>query len=104
MAQSKRSTRNRKPVRSRKAARPRSAEASSDASKPESTALAVRPATPERGFAARVRPAAPPPPLPTGRRAIFVDVENSSRAEHIGRVLDHLAIDRADRRVDLIAV
>jgi len=33
-----------------------------------------------------------------------VDVENSSRADHIGRVLDHLAIDRADRRVDLIAV
>jgi len=31
-------------------------------------------------------------------------VENSSRADHIGRVLDHLAIDRGDRRVDLIAV
>jgi hypothetical protein len=33
-----------------------------------------------------------------------VDVENSSRADHVGRVLDHLAIDRADRHVDLIAV
>jgi uncharacterized membrane protein YgcG len=64
----------------------------------------VRTATPERVFAGRVKPAAPPTPLPTGRRAIFVDVENSSRADHIGRVLDHLAIDRADRRVDLIAV
>jgi len=71
---------------------------------PETTALAVRTATPERAFAGRVKPAAAPAPLPTGRRAIFVDVENSSRADHIGRVLDHLAIDRADRRVDLIAV
>jgi hypothetical protein len=71
---------------------------------PDTAALAVRTATPERAFAGRVRPPAPPPPLPTGRRAIFVDVENSSRADHIGRVLDHLAIDRADRRVDLIAV
>src|SRR5258705_2453019 len=70
---------------------------------PETTALAVRTATPERAFAGRVKPAAAPAPLPTGRRAIFVDVENSSRADHIGRVLDHLAIDRADRRVDLIA-
>src|SRR5258705_4267143 len=71
---------------------------------PETTALPVRTATPERAFAGRVKPAAAPAPLPTGRRAIFVDVENSSRADHIGRVLDHLAIDRADRRVDLIAV
>ena len=71
---------------------------------PETTTLAVRTATPERVFAGRVRPPAPPSPLPTGRRAIFVDVENSSRADHIGRGLDHLAIDRADRRVDLIAV
>lgn len=71
---------------------------------PVENAVAVRTATPERAFAGRARPAAPPPPLPTGRRAIFVDVENSSRADHIGRVLDHLAIDRADRRVDLIAV
>ena len=33
-----------------------------------------------------------------------MDVENSSRADHVSRVLDHLAIDRQDRRVDLIAV
>jgi hypothetical protein len=64
----------------------------------------VRTATPERAFAARVKPPAPSPPLPAGRRAIFVDVENSSRADHVSRVLDHLAIDRQDRRVDLIAV
>jgi hypothetical protein len=107
MAKKKRPTRSRtrrpvaatttKPTRTRVAAPPAAAE-------PETTALAVRTATPERAFAGRVRPAAPPTPLPTGRRAIFVDVENSSRADHIGRVLDHLAIDRADRRVDLVAV
>jgi hypothetical protein len=64
----------------------------------------VRSATPERGFAKRGRPAPAPPPLPSARRAIFVDVENSSRAEHLSRVLDHLSIDRHDRRVELIAV
>jgi hypothetical protein len=87
-----------KPTQARAAAPPK------ETAEPEVTALAVRTATPERVFAGRVRPPGPPAPLPTGRRAIFVDVENSSRADHIGRVLDHLAIDRADRRVDLIAV
>lgn len=71
---------------------------------PPETLTAVPIATPERGFAGRVRPPAAPPPLPSGRRAIFVDVENSSRADHISRVLDHLSIDRRDRRVELIAV
>jgi hypothetical protein len=88
-----------KPTRTRVAAPPPAAPP-----EPETTALAVRTATPERAFAGRMQPPAPPRPLPTGRRAVFVDVENSSRADHIGRVLDHLAIDRADRRVDLIAV
>jgi hypothetical protein len=103
MAQTKRSSRNRKPPKTRKPARARAAAPPAATAEPE-TALAVRTATPERAFAGRVRPPAPPPPLPTGRRAIFVDVENSSRVEHVGRVLDHLAIDRTDRRVDLIAV
>ncbi len=89
-----------KPTRPRTAAAPTPAEAP----EPVSTLPAVRTATPERGFAARVKPPAPSPPLPAGRRAIFVDVENSSRADHVSRVLDHLAIDRQDRRVDLIAV
>ena len=108
MAKKKRPTpsRSRKPVKTKpsKPTRTRVAAPPADPPEPETTALAVRTATPERVFAGRVQPAAPPPPLPTGRRAIFVDVENSSRADHIGRVLDHLAIDRADRRVDLIAV
>jgi hypothetical protein len=108
MAKKKRPTpsRTRKRVTTKAAepTRTRAATPPKEPVEPETTALAVRAATPERAFAGRVRPAAPPPPLPTGRRAIFVDVENSSRADHIGRVLDHLAIDRADRRVDLIAV
>jgi len=107
MAKKKRPTpsRTRKPVKTtRKSTKTRAAPPPKETVAPETTALAVRTATPERVFAGRVRPPAPPPPLPTGRRAIFVDVENSSRADHIGRVLDHLAIDRADRRVDLIAV
>jgi hypothetical protein len=104
MAQTKHSSRNRKVSRVRKPARVRPAAPAEATPEPEATALAVRTATPERAFAGRVRPPVPPAPPPAGRRAIFVDVENSSRAEHVGRVLDHLAIDRADRRVDLIAV
>jgi hypothetical protein len=100
--QTKKPTRNPapKPTRPRTAAAPTPAEAP----EPESTLPAVRTATPERAFVARFKPPAPSPPLPSGRRAIFVDVENSSRADHVSRVLDHLAIDRQDRRVDLIAV
>ena len=108
MAKKKRSTpsRARTPVKRKtnKPTRHRAATPPAQPAEPETTALAVRTATPERAFAGRVRPTPPPVPLPTGRRAIFVDVENSSRADHIGRVLDHLAINRADRRVDLIAV
>jgi len=89
-----------------KPARPRAAAAPApvEAPEPESMLPAVRTSTPERGFSARFKPPAPSPALPAGRRAIFVDVENSSRADHVSRVLDHLAIDRQDRRVDLIAV
>ena len=109
MAQPKRAAKQtKKPTRkpAPKPTRPRAAAAPTPAEAPEpvSTLPAVRTATPERGFAARVKPPAPSPPLPAGRRAIFVDVENSSRADHVSRVLDHLAIDRQDRRVDLIAV
>ncbi len=61
-------------------------------------------ATPEVTFAGRVPAAEPERPLPATRRAIFLDVENSSRAEHISRVIDHLAIDRMGRRTEFVAV
>ncbi|MGH7420010.1 MAG: hypothetical protein ACREI4_00170, partial [Candidatus Rokuibacteriota bacterium] len=108
MVQTKRAAPNRRAVKTKKQTkkpiRRRAASPMAEAAEPEAAAFAVRVATPERAFAGRVRPPGPPPPLPTGRRAIFVDVENSSRADHVGRVLDHLSIDRTDRRVDLIAV
>jgi hypothetical protein len=55
-------------------------------------------------MAARVPPPEPDRPVPSGRRAIFFDVENSSRADHVDRVLTHLAVDRVGRRTELIAV
>jgi len=48
---------------------------------------------PEAGFAARVLPPEPLPPRPTRRRGIFFDVENTSRAADISRVLQHLQLD-----------
>jgi hypothetical protein len=62
------------------------------------------PAPPESAFAARVPPPPPPRPLPATRRAIFFDVENTSRPEHVARVIEHLRLDRVDRQTDLIAV
>ena len=51
-------------------------------------------AIPEPAFAGRVEETEPDRPLPASRRAIFYDVENASRPEHISRVIDHLAVDR----------
>jgi hypothetical protein len=62
------------------------------------------PAPPETVFATRVPPPPPPRPLPATRRAIFFDVENTSRPEHVARVIEHLRLDRVDRQTDLIAV
>ena len=61
-------------------------------------------AEPERDFATRAVPPEPERPFPVGRRAIFFDVENTSRAEHIAKVIDHLAVDRFGRRTDFVAV
>jgi len=61
---------------------------------------------PEAAFAARAAawPPEPERPFPTTRRAIFFDVENTSRAQHIARVIDYLAVDRLGRRTDFVAV
>jgi hypothetical protein len=63
-------------------------------------------ATPEIAFAARAaaRPPEPERPLPSTRRAIFFDVENTSRPQHIARVIDYLSVDRVGRRTDFVAV
>ena len=55
-------------------------------------------------FAGRMPPPEPERPLPSARRAIFFDVENTSRAEHIARMVDHLAVDRRGLRTDFVAV
>lgn len=59
---------------------------------------------PDADFTARVAPPEPDRPLPPSHRAIFFDVENTSRAEHIARVIEHLAVDRMGRRTDFVAV
>jgi hypothetical protein len=59
---------------------------------------------PEPYFASRVPAPEPPRPLPSTRRAIFFDVENSSKAEHVSRVLAYLRVDRTVRSTDIIAV
>jgi len=59
---------------------------------------------PEPAFASRVSPPEPAPPPPPNRRAVFFDVENTSRPEHVESVLRHLALDRYSVMLDLIAV
>ncbi|HUF92085.1 MAG TPA: hypothetical protein VMR23_06890 [Candidatus Limnocylindria bacterium] len=59
---------------------------------------------PERDFAMRVAPPESDRPYPSSRRAIFFDVENTSRVEHIARMIDYLAVDRSGRRTDFVAV
>jgi hypothetical protein len=59
---------------------------------------------PEPTFASRITPPEPAPPPPPNRRAVFFDVENTSRPEHVESVLRHLALDRYSVTLDLIAV
>jgi hypothetical protein len=68
--------------------------------------LEIEFANPEFAFAARAaaRPPEPERPFPTSRRAIFFDVENTSRPQHIARVIDYLSVDRLGRRTDFVAV
>ncbi len=58
---------------------------------------------PELGFAARVPPPLPERPRPLHRRAIFFDVENTSRSSDVLRMLEQLAIDRIGTDTELIA-
>jgi hypothetical protein len=60
--------------------------------------------TPEMLFAERVPSSEPDRPYPASRRAIFFDVENTSRAQHIARVIDHLQLDHLGRRTEFFAV
>jgi hypothetical protein len=59
---------------------------------------------PEPAFAARVLPAEPQTGARLPRRAIFFDVENSSRAEHISAVIEHLKVDRLGHQIEIFAV
>jgi len=45
---------------------------------------------PEPGFVAHVPPPEPPVARPSRRRGVFFDVENTSRAVDISRVIEHL--------------
>jgi hypothetical protein len=47
---------------------------------------------------------APAAPVSTGRRAIFFDVENTSRPDDIARLLGHLAIDPVRQLTVLVAI
>src|SRR5688500_12577398 len=71
---------------------------------PETELSALPPmAAPETAFAARGEPRPPPPPMPTHRRATCVDVENTSRASDVARILSHLAVERRDMNTELVA-
>jgi hypothetical protein len=49
-------------------------------------------------------PPAPERPRPAARRAIFLDVENTSRPQHLAHVVDHLAVSHPDCQTELVAV
>jgi len=120
MSTAKRTTRRRRPAaatrpRTRKSPAPTETPPLAPApAEPRESALAVPDASPEeRGirvsspepiFAARVPPPEAERPFPEQRRAIFFDVENTSRAQHIARMLDHLRIDRRGYRTEFVAV
>jgi hypothetical protein len=101
-----------RPVKPSRAQRDRRPGVATSIGEPERTTAAEVPSagtdivlsTPELGLAGRALSREPERPLPTKRRAIFFDVENTSRPAHITRVIDHLAIDWAGWRTEIIAV
>ena len=50
------------------------------------------------------RPSDTRPTTQGHRRAIFFDVENASRAQHITRVIEQLAVDHLDARTSFFAI
>jgi hypothetical protein len=62
---------------------------------PQAADAVIVTSVPEPGFVAHVPPPEPPVVRPTRRRGIFFDVENTSRAVDISRVIDHLQLDWA---------
>jgi hypothetical protein len=58
---------------------------------------------PEVEFAARVPAALPDRARPIRRRAIFIDVENESRATRIEQALEALHVDHATAATDIVA-
>jgi hypothetical protein len=111
-----RKTTKKRPPRAAKASTPRARKKAPDEAAPppleatvETLAEAPLPADlttihVEPIFADRMSPAPPERPFPAAHRAIFFDVENTSRAAHIARVIEHLAVDRVGRRTDFVAV
>lgn len=92
------------------------AKAPSPAEGPKVVTESTAPPSPDTGKPAprtrRKAVAAPPPPpalaegpeLPPGRRAIFIDVENTSSEDALFKVIDALQIDPRRRNVSLAAV
>jgi len=78
------------------------------AAEPAAPELARVPASLEPAVVAEVVPASPETAAEVaasgGRRGIFFDVENTSRSEDIGRVLEHLQIDWTRQAVTFTAV
>ena len=62
---------------------------------PQPVEAVIVTSAPEPGFAAHVPPPEPPAVRPARRRGIFFDVENTSRAGDISRVVEHLQLDWA---------
>lgn len=58
---------------------------------------------PEINFSARVPQVPPDRPWPTHRRAVFIDVENTSRPGRITEAFEALRIDRANTTTDIVA-
>ncbi len=100
----------RKVAKAKTARAPRSANAKrKPAAKPKPKKVALKKAT--RTVAAAKAKAAPPrarraaaAPVASGRRAIFIDVENTSSEDALFEVIDALKIDRHARTVELAAV